>query len=147
MKIIKERFNAKIKKTNGCWIWLAATRSGYGTMKINGKMINTHRLSYELYNGPIPKGLYVLHKCDNKKCVNPEHLFLGNQDINMKDMAKKDRHLYGEKSPLSKLKEEEVKDIRSRKKYRGLQTDLAKEFNIDQTTISLILNNKIWKHI
>ncbi|MCK9416834.1 HNH endonuclease [Candidatus Dojkabacteria bacterium] len=81
---------------NECWEWLAAkTNGGYG--QICGLGL-THRVSYKFFVGPIPKGLFVLHKCDNPSCVNPNHLFLGTQRDNMQDMSKKDRSLKGEKN-------------------------------------------------
>ncbi len=86
------RFWNKVKKEeSGCWNWIGALRSGYGIIKIDGKLISTHRLSYILTNGNIPEGMFICHKCDNPKCVNPDHLFLGTRSDNMIDALNKGR--------------------------------------------------------
>ena len=87
-----ERFYKKIL-FDDCWIWNGAIRtSGYGGFSLNGKNCYAHRVSYEIHSGKIEKNLFVLHRCDNRKCVKPQHLFLGTQEDNMKDMNKKGRH-------------------------------------------------------
>jgi hypothetical protein len=97
---IEERFWNRVDK-NGplhpilktpCWEWTGTVNvQGYGDMSVEGKHVGAHRLSYQLHNGSIPKGLHVLHKCDNRICTNPEHLFIGTQSENVKDMGKKKR--------------------------------------------------------
>jgi len=89
-----ERFYSKVEKIeNGCWNWMSALRgkSGYGAFKVNGKCVDAHRFSFMLNKGDIPNGLYVCHKCDNRKCVNPEHLFLGSAKDNHQDGMNKGR--------------------------------------------------------
>ncbi|MFA6325045.1 MAG: HNH endonuclease [Candidatus Paceibacterota bacterium] len=89
---MENRFWTKVDKTKTCWNWLGSKSSkGYGRFKIKGKLYSPHRISYELINGPIPKGMFICHKCDNPACVNPGHLFLGTQSDNMKDCFKKGR--------------------------------------------------------
>lgn len=106
-KTIEERFWPKVNKTKGCWLWTASTAAGYGTIGseggIKGRQLNAHRVSYELAYGKFAQSLYVLHRCDVKLCVNPEHLFLGTPQDNVDDMIAKGRqrsgHLYGKDHP------------------------------------------------
>jgi len=93
-KAIRERFWPKVYKTLGCWIWNAGKTSrdlsrGYGIFWLNGRKVLSHRVSWEIHNGPIPKGMNVLHDCDNPPCVNPEHLWLGTHSDNIQDAADK----------------------------------------------------------
>jgi len=81
-----------IEQPNGCLDWPGGTsRNGYGVIYFDGKRVSTHRLAWELVNGPIPEGMVICHKCDNPPCCNPEHMFLGTQSDNLADMAAKHR--------------------------------------------------------
>ena len=120
-----KRFFDKVNKTEGCWIWTAALRgkAGYGAYKLNGKTIDAHRVSYELHNGLIPKGMYVCHTCDNRKCVNPNHLFLGTAKDNYQDAVNKARIVKGWNT-------EKLKKHPSRGAYlRGCRCDECKSIN------------------
>ena len=99
MKIDNEtkiRFESKIEKMpNGCWIWTGTKDlKGYGAIRFNGKMHKSHRVAYEIYVGEIPKGMLCCHHCDVPSCCNPDHLFIGTNSDNMRDMYKKGRDLH-----------------------------------------------------
>lgn len=151
---IEERFFEKVKKTRTCWLWQAATNSGslYGVIRFNGKTITAHRISWRLHFGEIPKGLWVLHKCDVRQCVNPAHLFLGNNQDNMNDMVKKgrsrlsvrNRNYKGEKHPRAKFTNKQIIEIRNSSLK---QTELAKRFKTSQAHISRIKLCISWSHI
>jgi hypothetical protein len=146
----EERFLSRINKTDSCWLWIGTKRhqNGYGCLEVDGKLVSAHRFSWLLYHGNIPNDLFVLHKCDNKICVNPDHLFLGTQDENNKDRARKNRSWrgIGELSPAHKLTLEEVRNIR--KDYNSgfySQRELARKYKVVQWTIGKIVNRITWK--
>lgn len=122
----------------------AKDKAGYGVSWLNGKWIRAHRKAYIQNKGEIPDDLVVRHTCDNKACVNPDHLILGTHQDNSTDMVSRDRQAKGSLVGTAKLTEEIVVMIRS---LSGSSQQLAKFFDCSKTTIKDIRNNKIWKHI
>jgi len=163
-------------RISGCWEWKGAPLNknkvdSYGALSLNNKLFLAHRVSYLIKFGNIPNGLFVCHTCDNRKCVNPNHLFLGTHSDNMKDMVSKGRYwqknnpekiprgakngmnthpesrLKGSKSPVSKLTELEVCEIRELYSKKDVsQLSLAKKFKVCQATIYYIVKNITWNN-
>lgn len=136
------------KSDDECWNWVGYIHyTGYGVIQINKKQIRAHRFSWVLHNGTIPNETpCVLHRCDNSKCVNLGHLFLGTRRDNTHDMVAKNRQAKGEDINNSKLTSDKVKKIRSLKD-KFSQKEIAKMFDVTQKTISCIHTNKQWKHV
>lgn len=133
----EERFWSKVRRDSPekCWAWQAATdRYGYGAISAprERRTLQAHRAAYELARGPIPVGLHVLHRCDNRACCNPDHLFLGTHRENMRDMLAKGR-LRARRA--SKLTAERIEAIR---KAKGRQSDIAARFCASLPTVSRI---------
>lgn len=148
-KVLDHRahFEKKFRVTPGCWIWTAGFYNvGYGQFKEGPKAHGAHRFSYILYCGEIPDGLFVCHKCDNRACVNPDHLFLGTHAENMADMRKKGRgaNLKGSQVGNAKLTESIVLEIL---KSDLPQYVLRKKYGISSAQISRIKNGKRWAHM
>ena len=147
------RFWVKVDKTGPCWLWLASTRSyGYGQFwtKAYGRMVEAHRIAWELMRGPIPAGMFVCHNCpggDNPRCVNPDHLFLDTQAGNNTDMVSKGRSSRGEHRHWARLTEPQVRQIRELRASGRTQPGLAREFGVSRAAIGLIVQRKRWKHV
>lgn len=146
-------FNSKIKKVGACQEWQGClNRDGYGKVNIRrlGATTYAHRISYRHYLGEVQEGLHVCHTCDNPKCVNPDHLFLGTAQDNMSDMINKDRHVIvdqrGERNGHSKLTKEDVLKIKELLSIYN-NKEIASMFNVTHSTISCIRVGKTWRHI
>lgn len=143
---LKERFIQKVypEPNTGCWLWFGSyDKDGYGNFTINRLPVRSHRISYLLFKGEIGDKL-VLHSCDVAGCVNPDHLFLGTHKDNINDKLSKNRGSKGENHGMSKLKGEQVREIRS---STCSNRKLAKKYNVDRKLIIEIKKHNIWKHI
>ncbi|MGN8022265.1 HNH endonuclease signature motif containing protein [Phyllobacterium sp. 22229] len=150
---ISERLFAKTDKFHSPQSWNGTkchewngfvAKSGYGQIHNRGKACYVHRVSYEIANGPIPQGLQVLHHCDNRICVNPDHLFVGTLQENMDDMVSKLRQAHGPYCFHAKLTVKEVHEIRA---SRQRQRVLAERFGVSCSSISMIRAHKIWRYV
>ncbi len=151
-----ERFWSHVDKgphPKGCWIWTASVTGslGYGQFGIgNANMIRAHRFAWLLTRGKIPAGLGVLHECDNPRCVNPDHLWLGTSQQNVKDMDEKRRRRApkGISHWQHKLDDEKVREIR--KLYstgKFSQRALANRYGVIQQLVSLVVRREGWRHV
>ncbi len=174
MPDVETRFWARVKKTDGCWLWTGhTTAGGYGQFKPYGneKNAQTHRYAYELAHGPIPEGFCVCHSCDvnylpgditYRRCVRDDHLWLGTQLDNVADMVAKARaargdrsgarrhpesHVRGAMSKQAKLSEDTVRDIRTELASGKTRASVARERDVVWRTIALIADGRTWAHV
>lgn len=163
------RFWGRVQGTqnrDACWIWTGSVhrKTGYGQFTPQpGRTVSAHRYAWDCANGPIPQGLCVLHRCDNKVCVNPAHLFLGTNRDNTLDMLAKGRGAVGDRHPArargdylargeahvnAKLTAQRVGEIRQLLAEGGMsQKRIADLFGVSQMTVSNIKQGKIWRHV
>ena len=146
-----------------CWLWtLGHSPKGYGLFWRNGRMERTHRVSWELANGTIPHGMCVLHSCDVRSCVNPEHLFLGTNTDNVADMVSKGRQAIGDshgarvhpeclargsRHGTAKLRQYEIPVIRILLSSGISMMDVANNFGVSERAVHLLKHGATWKHV
>ena len=139
----KQRFWAKVNKTDTCWLWTSGCQqSGHGRFYVNNTKVYAHRASWFLAGNTIPEGHIIRHKCRSKNCVNPEHLETGTYAENSADMIRDGTSLRGSKNHANKLTEDQVRVIKARSKEN--QVRLGKEFGVRQSTIYNIIIGKTW---
>lgn len=147
---LRDRFHTLYKiDSRGCWIWKKGKSSmGYGCISYDGKQQRSHRVSYLLYKGPIENGLFVCHACDIPSCVNPDHLWLGNNKENIIDMFKKKRKSnVGDNNPRATLKERQVINIKQKLKDGIKAAIIAKTYRVKKAIIDNIKVGRTWKHV
>lgn len=147
---LRDRFDLYVnpEPNTGCHLWSGTTDPwGYGALTVKGVTAKAHRLAYEFECGEIPKGLSVLHRCDIRVCVNPDHLFVGTRADNMRDMWAKGRGKgspKGSKAHAAKLTEADVLAIRASNDFHSR---LAEHYGVDSKTIRCIRKRTTWTHI
>ena len=171
-ELLNARFWAKVRIAEGCWEWTGGGHT-YGQIKIEGRMRLAHHVSYELAHGPIPPGVQVLHHCDNPGCVRPDHLFLGTQSDNLRDMVAKGRGLTdeqqsairhphgddhwmrskperiarGERHGRAKMTAETVQEARRLSADGWTLARLAERYGVRMSTLSMIIRRVTWRHL
>lgn len=139
---------------SGCWLWENFTDAlGYGRTEMAGVPEHrAHRIAWHLTHGPVPRGLRVLHKCDVRCCVNPDHLFIGTQADNVADMVRKGRNRNntprGSANHYARLDEDSVWAIRQMLAHKLFtQAEIARDYGVSPMTLSRIANNQTWRHV
>lgn len=150
----RERLLKSIRRDepSGCWLWIAAKNGhGYGLsyIRADGKRVSqhAHRAAWLAWRGPIPEGLFVLHRCDTPACVNPDHLFLGTQQDNVADMVTKGRAQRGAKNGMAVLTEADAARIKRRIAAGENHANIARAEGVSRPLVSMIASGKRWRHV
>lgn len=139
-----ERFWRRVEKTEGCWLWTGFInpKTGYGSFWREGKGVSAHRVSWELANGPLAEGEAVLHKCDVRACVRPDHLFKGDAAANMQDCIAKGRLPFG-----SGLSPAQVLEARHRVEGGESRRSIARGFGVTKSTVARAVRGDTYRSI
>lgn len=147
---VEDRFWRRVQRgpEDACWSWIAhRSNAGYGAFTRGGKKRIASRVAWELTRGPIPDGVLVCHRCANRACVNPNHLYLGTQASNMVDMILHGNSLAGTRNPKAKLDWAKVEEIRRLASRGSTQGELAARFGVHQGQISRLLRGLQWRQL
>lgn len=150
MTKLEKRFWSKVRKADSCWEWIASVnQDGYGSFRLGGRMDRAHRVSWMLAGNVIPPGVHVLHRCDNPKCVNPSHLFLGTNADNVADRVSKGRSSSGkaEGHGRAKLRAVDIPVIRKRLVQGDYQKDIARDYGVTQPCVGYLARGVTWRAV
>lgn len=145
------RFWEKVEKTDTCWLWRSSLNNkGYGQFHVGSfsQHVLAHRFSWALAHGEVPTGSIVMHTCDMPACVRPDHLRIGTQGDNQRDMAAKGRagHL-GVRSPNAKLDDQKVREIRALHAIGTSIAELARRYGVERVVVRGVVRRRRWKHV
>lgn len=132
-------------KTESCWIWQGRKHGGYGYCKLLDEQL-AHRISWRIYRGDT-KGLHVLHSCDNRACVNPNHLFLGTNEDNVKDKVIKGRQTKGIEINTARIDEDTVREIRRLKQAYWSAKEISDQLKLPYRLTCYVISGDTWKHV
>lgn len=144
---LQRRFWSRtIVRDDGCWDWTGSTNAGgYGQVSVNRRPILAHRVAWLLSHFIIPEGKWVLHRCDRRPCVNPDHLFLGTRTDNMLDMRSKGRQSQGTRFPQSRLTPELIVSMRAMHAAGESTANIGRSMGVAQSTVSRALSGRTWR--
>ena len=143
---LEQRFWRYVEKIpfDTCWHWVGALLVGYGGIRLGRRTLYAHRVSYEIANGPIPAGMNVLHRCDVRDCVNPDHLYVGTQGNNMQDVYDRKRRGNGQAHMWARVSDNDAQVIRSRYAAGGVsQAALSREFGLSRGGVAHIVHGTV----
>lgn len=159
---MRKEFLERVEKTDTCWNWtMKLNETGYGQVTIFGKCEPAHRVSYEMFVGDIPENYDIRHKCDNRRCVNPEHLEVGTRQQNINDKVERNRQAKGkalaeaqsknrakgEAHGTAKLTEVDVVEMRLLYDFGESKQNLLTKYGISTSQLNSILARRLWKHV
>lgn len=145
----KRMINSVDIDDSGCWNWIKSINMGYGVTSLRGKREQAHRASWMVFVGEIPNGMQINHKCHNKMCINPDHLYVGTQKENMRDMEDAGRAVrcVGGRNGNSKLSEMDVLEVKKMIMDGKKNDEISLKFSVSRSTIQFIRIGKTWGHV
>lgn len=145
--MVLRKLRYTVDPVTGCWLWHKPLVRGYAHIRIGSAHVRAHRASYEVYRGEIEPGFILLHACDNKRCINPWHLFAGRDADNMADFAAKRGPRRGEANNKSKLRAEDIPVVFAMARDGATHRAIAEKYGVSRPAISQILRGGAWGHV